>query len=407
MPNEPDLRESAKPSVATVRPDADAASRHSGLRILFALAAFVIVVAGMRAAAELIVPFLLAMFVAILSALPLAWLRKRGVPHWLTLPAVLLGMTLIMFVLSAVIAGAINQFVRNWDSVYDPRAEAMTRYWNDKIELWIGNKQWLGDFSVGDISSLWSTWTNPDNLMQRFVGALRAAGGVFSQGVMILITAIFLIADAANLPQKVRAMSQNADERIDQLGRIVSEIHRYLAIKTWTSLLTGVLIAVGLRLLEVEFALLWGLLAFLLNYVPNIGSILAAVPAVMMTLLQAEGRLGLPLAAATLYVVVNALIGYVIEPRWMGRGLGLSTLVVFLSLVFWGWVLGPVGMLICVPLTMAVKIALESNQDARWIAILMGGEPTTDVLENDRRFAMTGIANAQDHSAQGGKIPGK
>ena len=125
------------------------------------------------------------------------------------------------------------------------------------------------------------------------------------------------------------------------------------------------------------------MLAFLLNYIPNIGSVLAAVPAVVLTLIQAEGSLGLPLAAAALYMAVNGFIGYFIEPRWLGRGLGLSTLVVFLSLVFWGWVLGPIGMLISVPLTMAVKIALESNEDARWIAVLMGGEPTHSKLLTD------------------------
>jgi predicted PurR-regulated permease PerM len=122
----------------------------------------------------------------------------------------------------------------------------------------------------------------------------------------------------------------------------------------------------------VDYPLLWGVLAFLLNFVPNIGSLLAAIPALLLALIQ----LGISgtLWALLGYVVINNVIGAVIEPRFMGRGLGLSTLVVFLSLVFWGWVLGPVGMFLSVPLTMMVKIGLDSNEQTRWIAVLLGTE---------------------------------
>ncbi len=147
-----------------------------------------------------------------------------------------------------------------------------------------------------------------------------------------------------------------------------------MVIKTLVSLATGIAIAIWLGVLGVDYAMLWGLLAFLLNYVPNIGSIIAAIPAVLLALVQLG--VGSALLAALGFLVVNAAIGNVIEPRFMGRGLGLSTLVVFLSLVFWGWVLGPVGMLLSVPLTMTVKIALESNEDTRWIAILLGPQPS-------------------------------
>ncbi len=144
-----------------------------------------------------------------------------------------------------------------------------------------------------------------------------------------------------------------------------------MGIKTWTSLLTGVVITIGLAILGVDLALLWGVLAFLLNFVPNIGSIIAAVPAVLVSLLQYG--LGTACVVVVLYVVVNMVVGNVLEPRWMGRGLDLSTLVVFASLVFWGWVLGPVGMVLSVPLTMTVKIALEDHPDTRWMGILLGG----------------------------------
>jgi AI-2 transport protein TqsA len=124
-----------------------------------------------------------------------------------------------------------------------------------------------------------------------------------------------------------------------------------------------------LSLIGVDFAPTWGLLAFLLNFIPNIGSIIAAVPAILLALIQ----LGLPSALLTLlgYLVVNITIGNFLEPRVMGRSLGLSTLVVFLSLLFWGWVLGPIGMVLSVPLTMTAKIALAVNEDTRWLAVLL------------------------------------
>ena len=126
--------------------------------------------------------------------------------------------------------------------------------------------------------------------------------------------------------------------------------------------------------------MLWAVLAFLFNYIPNIGSIIAAVPAVLLAFVQ----LGPATASFTAlgFVVSNMVMGNVIEPRYMGRGLGLSTLVVFLSLIFWGWLLGTVGMLLSVPLTMIVKIALESSPDTRWVALLLASDTDEPVIQN-------------------------
>ncbi|HAY38324.1 MAG TPA: hypothetical protein DCY53_02645, partial [Desulfobacteraceae bacterium] len=139
------------------------------------------------------------------------------------------------------------------------------------------------------------------------------------------------------------------------------------------------------------YAVLWGLLAFFLNYVPNIGSIIAAIPAILLALIQLGFVKSIIVAGG--FVVINLVVGNVIEPRFMGRGLGLSTLVVFLSLLFWGWVLGPVGMLLSVPLTMTAKIALDSREETRWLAILLGseitvkdGEPTTEEADRANEF---------------------
>ncbi len=143
-----------------------------------------------------------------------------------------------------------------------------------------------------------------------------------------------------------------------------------MSIKTSTSLLTGVSVSICLGLIGVDYPVLWGLMAFLFNYVPNIGSIIAAIPAILLALIQ----LG-PWAtfwAGLSYVLINVLVGNLIEPRYMGKGLGLSPLIVFVSLVFWGWVLGPVGMFLSIPLTMTLKIALDSSHESRKFARLLG-----------------------------------
>jgi len=183
------------------------------------------------------------------------------------------------------------------------------------------------------------------------------------------------------------------DDALARFGKVTGSIKRYLAIKTMTSLLTGAVIGISLAFLGVENAVLWGLLAFMLNYVPNIGSIIAAVPSVLFALVQLG--VGGALATAAVFAVVNVIIGSVLEPRLMGRGLGLSTLVVFVSLVFWGWVLGPVGMFLSVPLTMTIKIALEAREGTRWIAVMLGSghavvqaepaaaEPGANAIESD------------------------
>jgi predicted PurR-regulated permease PerM len=168
--------------------------------------------------------------------------------------------------------------------------------------------------------------------------------------------------------------------RLKQIDRFLTSVNNYLAIKTLVSIATGIIVSVMLWAFGLDFFLLWGVLAFLLNYIPNIGSIIAAVPAMSLAVLQLSlpeaGLIGLG------YVVINMVMGNIVEPRYLGKGLGLSTLVIFLSLIFWGWLLGSVGMLLSVPLTMIIKIGLENAEEGRWFAILLSGDDDVNELEH-------------------------
>lgn len=155
------------------------------------------------------------------------------------------------------------------------------------------------------------------------------------------------------------------------MAKVVTEIQSYLGIKTVISLMTGLLLGGFCWLMDLDFPVLLGLIAFVLNYVPTVGSILAAFPAVLLSLILNEGAFAPALGVAAGYIVVNTIFGNIIEPNLMGRRLGLSPLVVVLSLLFWNFVWGPVGALLSVPLTMIVKIWLENTQDLRWVAVLI------------------------------------
>jgi predicted PurR-regulated permease PerM len=272
--------------------------------------------------------------------------------------------------LATLVVGTVNHFVAVWPTTYQPRAAELTDGWNQWVDQQTEKYPRLDRLHFRDGSQLWSQ-VAPEDLMSHFTTAIRALGGSLSNVFLILLTTLFLLGEATLLPDKLREIAAGSERSVGDYQRIKSEINRYMGIKTFTSLLTGLVVTVGLVILRVDFALLWGVLAFLLNFVPNIGSIIAAVPAVLLTLLQ--HGFGTACIVVILYLAVNTVVGNLLEPRWMGRGLDLSTLVVFVSLVFWGWVLGPVGMVLSVPLTMTVKIALEGHSDTRWLGILLGG----------------------------------
>ncbi|MCZ6650860.1 MAG: AI-2E family transporter, partial [Acidobacteria bacterium] len=201
---------------------------------------------------------------------------------------------------------------------------------------------------------------------------LRGISAALSNLVLVLLTIGFILAEAAGLPEKLSAaFGQNLD--LGHLETCRQQVQSYLVIKTLMSLVTGSIIAIVLALMGVDFPLLWGALAFLLNFIPTIGSIIAALPPLLLSLVQLGPWYAL--GVMVLFLAVNMIIGNILEPALTGRQLGLSPLVVFVSLLFWGWVWGPVGMILSVPLTMIIKIILENTQDMRWVATLLDARP--------------------------------
>lgn len=330
-------------------------------RFLLVAAAFIVVVAGMRAATSLVGPFLLAVFIAVISAPPLHALTRRGLPFWAALLLVVLGIAAIGGLLAVLVAGSVDGFRANLPE-YQERLRALT---GETVG-------WLDAHGIHIPRATLQTYLDPAKLMGLAGDLVSGLSGVLTNALLILLTVIFILLEASTLPAKLSVALHTPERSLARMESVMDSINQYMGIKTLVSLGTGLTIYIWLTIFGVDFAVLWAMLAFLLNYIPTVGSILAAIPAVLLAVVQID--LGTALLVAAGYVVVNTVVGNVIEPRVMGRGLGLSTLVVFVSLVFWGWVLGPVGMFLSVPLTMAVKIALDANPQTRPIAIMLGGE---------------------------------
>ena len=222
------------------------------------------------------------------------------------------------------------------------------------------------EVSVGRVLDM----IQPGAAMGLVATLLNGLQGLLANFFLIIFSVGFMLLESSSLPAKIRlVLRASRGGESHYFKRFTSSVQRYLGIKSLTSFATGLAVWLLAAVFGLDFPILWGILAFLLNFVPNIGSIIAAIPAVLLALIQLDGLSAAFIALG--YFVINISIGGVIEPRVMGRGLGLSTLVVFLSLVFWGWVLGPVGMLLSVPLTMTAKIALESSERTAAIGLLL------------------------------------
>ncbi|MBL4775239.1 MAG: AI-2E family transporter [Mariprofundus sp.] len=330
----------------------------SSSHLLIAAAAFVVVIAGIQAAASLLVPFLLAAFIAIICLPMLNWLTAQRIPSGLAVLLITLFIVLIGLLLGAFVGSSLADFSHNLPG-YQERLKLLT---GDALN-------WLNGIGIDVSSQAMLAALDPSAAMGMAGKVLSGLGNALANTFLIVLTVIFLLIEATALPHKWAIMDKNAPSA-HSFETFVNSVSSYFSIKTWISLATGIFISIWLAVIGVDYPLLWGLVAFLFNFVPNIGSIIAAVPAVLLALVQLGG--GDAILTGLGYLIANVVMGNVIEPKFMGKGVGLSTLVVFLSLVFWGWVLGPVGMLLSVPLTMIVKLALESQQDTQWLGILLG-----------------------------------
>jgi predicted PurR-regulated permease PerM len=326
------------------------------------------------------------------------WLEERRIPNVIAVLLVVAGLMGVFVVMGALVGGSVSGF-----------REAMPGYIERLDAMATTTKAWLKGYGIkvnldqlGDMVEPGKAASQAMNLVSSSMNALVSA---LSNTFLVVLTMILILMEGKTVPAKLRAISGDPTADISHYTRMASQVQSYLAIKTVLSVVTGLLVGIWAAILGVDFAMLWGLLAFLLNYIPNIGSILAAIPAMLLALVQ--HGVGNSLALGAGYVVVNTVLGNVVEPMWMGRKLGLSTTVVFLSLAIWYEIWGPVGMLLSVPLTMILKIMLEHSRDGESIAILLDtGESLLAQQQAEEEQARTSKAPPSQPPPSTSRSPG-
>ncbi len=334
-----------------------------GLHILLKLSALVIILAGIHAAADIIVQLLLALFFAIVLNPLVTWFIRRGVNRPLAISIVVFVMLIVLTMLVGVLAASMSDFM-----------DMLPKY-NKELTQKVLEIERMVPFMHLRLS--------PERMLQRMdsekvmafaTTMMTGFSGAMASILLLVMTVVFMLFEVRHVPYKLRFALSNPQIHIAGMHRALKGVTHYLALKTLISLWTGVIIWAGLALLDVQFALMWGVLGFLLNYIPNIGSVISAIPPMIQAFLF-NGTYEM-IMVGVLFLVVHMVLGNIVEPRMMGRGLGMSTFVVFLSLLFWGWLLGPVGMLLSVPLTSVCKILMETTKGGAKLAILLGpGRP--------------------------------
>lgn len=329
------------------------------LKAIVLCASLVVIMAGLRAAAPVLTPLALAGFLAAVSLPIVGALRAQGVRPSLAITATVVLDALIVSALVWIVVETVADLGVQLPT-YITRGQALEAAARARLETW---RIVLPD-------EFYASLIQPERLVDYVTIAARSLTSWVSLVFLLLLYLVFILAEAVELPDKLRRVL-GPDSRALTVGSVVlRQVQRYLAVKTLISLATGIAIGIGARLLGVDFAAFWGLLAFALNYIPNIGSIIAAIPAIIVALLQLGVESAVALTAV--YLVVNVLLGNILDPILVGRQLRLSPIVVLVSLVFWGWTWGVIGAFLSVPLTISLRVALQSS--TRWgrLAALMG-----------------------------------
>lgn len=339
-----------------------------GVRFWIIMTGIIIFLAAIKEASSIVNMILLAMLLTAISLPPLDWMKKKGVYPTLATLLVILFILVLMGLTGLVIGSSANNFV------------AKLPYYQQQFDLvWADLSDFLEHFGfikkgynpLDDIS--------PDKLLPIAGTFFAGFANAMAESLIVFIFFIFMLFEAETFSKKVSYISKKNSE---QTHMTMNRLRKYFAIKTATSLATGISITIALLLLGVDFPVLWGFLAFVLNFIPSIGSFIAGIPAVLLAFVQL-GPWG-ALITAVIYFALNTIIGNVIEPQLMGRNLGISPLIVFIAMIFFGYILGPIGMLIATPLTIVIKIILDSQPITKNLGIMLGdGSEIKEEIKSD------------------------
>ena len=344
----------------TARPPRSPGGMPRGLVLLLGAAASVVAVAGIRAAAWLIGPALLALMIVIAAHPVQRWLRQRGWPGWvatlaliLVIYAGLLALVVVLLVSVGQLATVLPQYTAQFNALVASVEKALAG-------LGIGPAQIQAATSSASLSSV----------IGAVGGVLSSLGGVLAVIVLVLALLLFFIADAATFGRRLDSIAVERPDAVRALAGFASGTRSYLVVTTVFGFIVAVLDGIALEIMGVPLAILWAILAFITNYIPNIGFVFGLVPPALLALLT--GGWPLLVAVVVVYCVLNLVIQSLIQPRFIGNSVGLSATVTFVALLFWAWVLGPLGALLAIPLTLLVKALLvDVDPRARWADALL------------------------------------
>jgi len=329
---------------------AGSVSFNGAIKFVVLIAGLAVVVASLREASTVLTPVVGALFFALIVASPVPWLSTK-MPR-------LLASSLVGLLFVSSLAG-IGFMMPIWIS----RVRELLTEHHAEIDALTAA---LTTYAARSGVQLSEIGPSAESAIQASRVAFRLAAGILSAVVFMG----FILSELVGLPRKLAAAYGKTDRRLEIFKRTASRLTTYFQVKTIASLGTGLVAGVACASVGLALPVLWGLLAFLLNFAPTVGSIVAAVPPVLLALITLGWERALVLGI--IYLVINGTIGGVLEPKILGERVGLSPLVILVSLVFWGWVWGPIGLLLAVPMTMVVKIAFEEGDELHTIAVLLG-----------------------------------
>jgi len=327
-------------------------------QFLFFIMSFSIILVIAKWSSEIIIPLLISIMIALILQPLMEWLQNKGIPRVYSVSLVITMLFSLLILFGIFVADEINDFVNHIGEIKIGLQEGLNRLDNHLKSIGLPIEQ-----------NQLSAFIKPNGLVKFLKSMLLEMGNQFSNTLLILFTSSLLILDATSFKKRIHLILQDNPKQKKDIEKVLENIHLYFIIMTKVSLITAFSAMALLWFFDIPYILLWGVITFFLNFIPVVGSIIASLPPMLLGLIEHSWSVALWIGLG--YLLINNIVGNILQPAMMSRGLGLSTFSVFWSMVFWGWFFGPTGMILSVPLTMGVQFLLAQYKETRWIAFLL------------------------------------